>query len=213
MSDHGDYFANHQRARRFPWALYHRPLENDLARFLGEVARRQPRAHVLVIGCGLMHELDRAPSSLRYTVADIDPRAVDAVLALGDRRVVDGVVVAPETPLDGLGRAFDAAYAKEVVEHVVAYDAWLAGLCRTLHPGGLVWLSTPNYGEPWLPALERTVLEAVARRSGFTRRGLHPSRFSRRSLARALGQAGFDHVRVRPTLHRLALMAWAERPG
>ena len=95
---------------------------------------------------------------------------------------------------------------------MVAYEPWLRGLCQALHPGGALWLSTPNYGEPWLPALERTVLEVVARRSGFTRRGLHPSRFSRASLARALHGAGLAHVSVRPTLHRLALVARARRP-
>ena len=33
-----DYFANHARARQFPWTLYHQPLERDLARFLRQVA-------------------------------------------------------------------------------------------------------------------------------------------------------------------------------
>jgi hypothetical protein len=33
-----DYFVNHARARRFPWTLYHQPLERDLARFLPRAA-------------------------------------------------------------------------------------------------------------------------------------------------------------------------------
>jgi hypothetical protein len=118
-----------------------------------------------------------------------------------------------QNPVLGAGRRFAAIYAKEVVEHVLAWPGWLVGLRRALAPGGRLWLSTPNYGEPWLPALESTVLELVARRSGFSRRDLHPTRFSRRSLARGLCTVGFDDVSVRVTPTRLALTAWARAPG
>lgn len=207
-----DYFANHARARRFPWTLYHQPLERDLARFLRRVAGEHPRGEVLVVGCGLLHELDAAPRGLRFHVVDIDARAVDAVCARGDARILGGTVVAAEAPVDRAlppGTRFAAIYAKEVVEHVLAWPAWLAGLRRALVPGGRLWLSTPNYGEPWLPAIEATVLELVARRSGFSRKHIHPTRFSRRELARGLAAAGFADVEVRATATRLALTAWA----
>jgi SAM-dependent methyltransferase len=201
-----DYFANHAKARRFPWTLYHRPLERDLARFLAEV-----HGTVLVVGCGLLHELDVAPPGVQFVVADVDARAVDAVLERGDPRIVEGIVVPPETALDFPHR-FDAIYAKEVVEHVLAWPAWLTGLRRSLVPGGQLWLSTPNYGEPWLPALESTVLELVARKDGFTRRDIHPTRFTRRSFERGLRSAGFEDVDVNVTPTRLALTAWARAP-
>lgn len=217
-----DYFVNHARARRFPWTLYHQPLERDLARFLRRVAGEHPRGEVLIVGCGLLHEIDAAPAGLAFHVADIDERAVAAVLARRDPRITGGTVVDPEQPIDlslgqSLGQSlghtaahrFAAIYAKEVIEHVQAWPAWLAGLRRALVPGGRLWLSTPNYGEPWLPALESTVLELIARRSGFSRRDLHPTRFSRRALARGLASAGFDQVEVRVAPPRLALTAWA----
>jgi 2-polyprenyl-3-methyl-5-hydroxy-6-metoxy-1,4-benzoquinol methylase len=211
-----DYFVNHARARRFPWTLYHQPLERDLARFLRQVAAEHPRGEVLIVGCGLLHEIDAAPGGLAFHVADIDDRAVAAVLARRDPRITGGTVVDPEQPIDrslrqslGQSRRFAAIYAKEVVEHVRAWPGWLAGLRRALVPGGRLWLSTPNYGEPWLAALESTVLELIARRSGFSRQDLHPTRFSRRSLARGLGSAGFDQVEVRVAPTRLALTAWA----
>jgi SAM-dependent methyltransferase len=201
-----DYFANHAKARRFPWTLYHRPLERDLARFLADV-----HGTVLVVGCGLLHELDVAPPGVQFVVADVDARAVEAVLERDDPRIVEGIVVEPEKALEFTHR-FDAIYAKEVVEHVLAWPTWLAGLRRSLVPGGHLWLSTPNYGEPWLPALESTVLEVVARRDGFTRRDIHPTRFSRRSLERGLIAAGFRDVDVRVTPTRLAITAWAVAP-
>jgi SAM-dependent methyltransferase len=208
MADQGDYFANHARARQFPWTLYHQPLERDLQRFLAEVPTP---GDVLVVGCGLLHEIDAAPRGLTFTVADIDDRAVEAVLDRHDPRIEGGVVVPPEVPLD-LGRRFAAIYAKEVVEHVLAWPQWLVGVRRSLVPGGRLWLSTPNYGEPWLAALENTVLEVIARRQGFSRRDLHPTRFSRRSLERGLVAAGFEDVRVAITPTRLALTAWATAP-
>ena len=109
-------------------------------------------------------------------------------------------------------RGFAGIYAKEVIEHILAWPAWLTGLRRALLPSGRLWLSTPNYGEPWLPALESTILELIARRSGFSRRHLHPSRFSRRSLARGLRAAGFESVHASVTPTRLALTAWARAP-
>jgi hypothetical protein len=199
-----DYFANHARARQFPWTLYHKPLERDLGRFLAAVANEHPAGEVLIVGCGLLHELDAAPPGLSFHVVDIDERAVAAVVSRGDRRVTGGTVVAPEAPI-ALGRPFAAIYAKEVVEHVLAWPSWLVGLRRALVPSGRLWLSTPNYGEPFLPAVESTVLELVARRSGFSRRDLHPTRFSRASLARGLRAAGFADVQVKSTPTRLAL--------
>ncbi len=201
-----DYFANHAKARKFPWTLYHRPLERDLQRFLSTV-----HGQVLVVGCGLLHELDEAPTGVSFTVADVDARAVDAVLERNDPRIVEGIVVPPEAALD-FPRRFDAIYAKEVVEHIRAWPTWLTGLRRSLVPGGQLWLSTPNYGEPWLPALESTVLELVARKDGFTRRDIHPTRFTRRSLERGLRSAAFEDVEVRVTQTRLALTAWARAP-
>jgi SAM-dependent methyltransferase len=201
-----DYFVNHAKARRFPWTLYHRPLEADLARFLAGV-----HGTVLVVGCGLLHELDVAPPGVEFVVADVDERAVEAVLERNDKRIVDGIVVAPEQALSFRNK-FDAIYAKEVVEHVLAWPSWLAGLRRSLVHGGKLWLSTPNYGEPWLPALESTVLELVARRDGFSRREIHPTRFSRRSLDRGLRSAGFVDVDVNVTTTRLAITACATAP-
>ncbi len=202
-----DYFANHARARKFPWTLYHQPLERDLAHFLETV----DRGEVLVVGCGLLHEIDGAPEGLTFHVVDIDARAVTAVLDKNDPRITGGTVVAPEAPID-LHRQFVAIYAKEVVEHVLAWPEWLAGLRRALVPGGRLWLSTPNYGEPWLPAIESTVLELIARRSGFSRRDIHPTRFSRASLARGLRSVGFEEVAVHVTPTRLAIVAHARAP-
>ncbi len=241
-TDDTDYFSNHARARRFPWSLYHAPLERNLGTFLRAVASEHPTGHVLVVGCGLLHEIDTAPKNLTFSVADIDARAVEAVMARHDPRIVAGHVVPPEVPLDqglaaaraipqeqaydrsfhhGLGGGklgggkrgtYAAIYAKEVVEHVLAWPMWLVGLRRSLLPGGRLWLSTPNYGEPWLPAVESAALELIARRDGFSRRDIHPTRFSAAALQRGLVAAGFDDVKTQVVMPRFAIAAWAKAP-
>ena len=206
-----DYFVNHRRGRRFPWTLYHAPLEASLAGFLSDVGRRGEAAttEVLVIGGGLLHELDLAPGNLRMTVIDIDPRAIEMVQSLRDPRVVTARVIDPDELPTVLGKQFDAVYAKEVIEHIVPWQGYLRAVHDILRPGGRLWLSTPNYGEPWLPILEQTVLEVIARLSGFTRKGLHPSKLSQKTLRRGLLDAGFSNITVQPIARRLALVATA----
>ncbi len=207
------YFDNHQRGRSFPWSIYHGQLEADLAGFLGsicaEVAPEHP--HVLVIGCGLLTELDRAPLHMRFTAVDVDARAVEVARSSPDPRIVAAHVIAPRQRLAELGR-FDAVYAKEVIEHIPEYGPWLTDVSDALRPRGRLWLSTPNYGEPWLPAIEYTFLELVARRAGYTRFGMHPAKFSARRLRYALSAAGFEGVEVRARSLRLALVAEARSP-
>lgn len=207
-----DYFKNHGRVRQFPWSLYHGPLERDLDAFLRAVGDVSPRAKVLVLGCGTMAELDAVPATFRVSVADIDARAVAAVAARRDPRIVSTYVLAEDGDLSALPDDFDAIYAKEVIEHVVPWQQQLLRMRSKLRPGGKIWLSTPNYGEPWLPLIEHTFLEVVARIGGFTRRGMHPSKFSRHKLHRGLEQAGFARVKARPIALRLALVARGTAP-
>jgi 2-polyprenyl-3-methyl-5-hydroxy-6-metoxy-1,4-benzoquinol methylase len=198
-----DYFVNQGRSRRFPWSLYHAPLERSLGAFLDLVARERTSATVLAVGCGLLVEIGRLPQSVSIVAIDIDVRAVEAVQRLGDPRVKKAVVVAPSSPVSELGQ-FDAIYAKEVIEHIVPWQDYLRGLHDALTPGGRLWLSTPNYGEPWLPVLEATALELIGR-------GMHPSRLNRGLLRRGLENAGFDDVGVDVIAWRLALVACARR--
>jgi hypothetical protein len=101
--DPTDYFANHVRARKFPWTLYHQPLERDLAHFLDGV----DRGEVLVVGCGLLHEIDGAPAGLTFHVVDIDSRAVAAVLAKNDPRITRAGRLLRRSSLDELPQLFN----------------------------------------------------------------------------------------------------------
>ena len=105
-----------------PWTLYHRPLERDLAHSSHEVATEHPAAKCSSSAAACSTRSMPRRRGLSFHVVDIDARAVEAVLARERSADQRRDVVAPEAPID-LGRRFAAIYAKEVVEHVLAWPA------------------------------------------------------------------------------------------
>lgn len=205
-----DYFLNHPRASRFPWSIYHRPLERSLARFLHGLTEDEASPRVLVIGGGYMHELPLVPEACRLTVVDIDARVIDHLMKNADPRIERCLVVNRPSDLTSLG-PFDGIYAKEVIEHIPDAGPYLATLVGLLTPGGRLWLSTPNYGDPILPVLESTILEIIGRLSGYSRKDIHPTRFSKERFELALQASGLADVAVIKTPFRLALVGEGRR--
>ena len=202
-----DYFKNHNKVKTFPWSLYHKPLEDSLiaAASLVSSGSNTP-LQVLVIGCGMLHELSDLPKDIEMTAVDIDQRAVELVASIGDDRIVKTRVMKPEESLSVLEQQYAFIYSKEVIEHMPDPLSHLKQCHAQLKPGGRLWVSTPNYGEPWLPSVEYTVLEVIARLNGFTRFGMHISKFSKRKLKQTLEQAGFADATSQAVSLRLALV-------
>ncbi len=205
-----DYFANHRRALKFPWSIYHRPLEEGLARFLAEVSKRTESPRVLVVGGGYLHELPHVPQNVRLTVVDIDDRVTAHLAKMVDRRVERCLTIVGPADLESLG-GFDGIYAKEVIEHIIEVDRYAAVLAGLLEPGGMLWVSTPNYGDPWIGLAEATVLELVGRLSGYSRRQMHPTRFSEARLRALLQEAGLGDIQVTKTRFKLALIGMGRK--
>lgn len=207
-----DYFVNHPRAAKFPWSIYHRPLEKHLADFLLQVSRMGPNPRVLVVGGGYLHELPALPANLRLTVVDIDERVTAHLQRGEDARLERCITIRGPEDLGPLG-PFDAVYGKEVIEHIVEIDPYMDALAAVMKPGGFLWVSTPNYGDPWLPLIESTVLEVIARLSGYSREHLHPTRFGVATLEALLDRSGLESIQVMRTPFRLALVGTARKPS
>ncbi|HVZ32972.1 MAG TPA: class I SAM-dependent methyltransferase [Polyangiaceae bacterium] len=211
MTTQTPYFSNHDRRQRFPWSLYHRELERRLA---GAVRALKPaRPKVLVVGCGLEPFVPGVEGP-RYFGADLDPASIARCRELYPE-LSDRLAPCPspyELPTGGAFDAnFDAIVAKEVVEHLLEPERWLAGLAARLEDGGELLITTPNYGSfSTLPLLEATVLELFARRDGYSRKHIHPSRFTRERLAQ-LSIPGLQRFEVHTTRIGWALFARARK--
>ncbi|MGC4065845.1 MAG: class I SAM-dependent methyltransferase [Polyangiaceae bacterium] len=175
MAEAVDYFTNHRLKIRFPWSLYHRPIIDALRATL----ETRPGTDVLNLGSGPFLELpELGRLDHRFTLADIDPRAISLARELHGSALVDAKVIEADKPLPFADAQFDVVVSMDVIEHVPDPLPWLKDAVRVLRPGGTLFLTTPNYASLSLRVLEATALEAVARLQGFSRANLHPSKMT-----------------------------------
>lgn len=180
MTESAVYFENHARRNRFPWSLYHADLDRRIARALAGLPK-DPR--VLVVGCGLDPLVPGRTDAVVYG-SDLDARAIEACRGMFPALAGRLATCPSEYEQPDFGVTFDAVVAKEVVEHVLEPSRWARDLASRLKTNGLLVLTTPNYGrDSSLALLERTVLEWIARRDGYSRAHIHPTKFDRARLA------------------------------
>jgi 2-polyprenyl-3-methyl-5-hydroxy-6-metoxy-1,4-benzoquinol methylase len=207
------YFVNHARRERFPWLLYHRELDVRIARAVAADAATLAMPRVLVVGCGL----DPGVRGVRaiYYGSDLDARAIEACKAAHPELAARLLPCPSPFEQPDFGVVFDAIVAKEVVEHSDDPARFARSLSERLRPGGTLVLTTPNYGRfSTLALLERTVLEWIARRDGYSRAHIHPSRFDRAGLAALDAGADMKLERVETTWSGWGLVGvWRKARG
>ena len=172
------------------------------------LARVPPGARVLDLGCGA------GEFAIALREAGAHPVGVDvareALRRAGERDpALDLRLWVPGEPLPAEDASFDAAWAGEVLEHVVDLAPWLSEVRRVLRPGGELLLSTPHHGPRTLLAL------ALSRRrfaEHFEPRGDHVRFFSPATLRELLEDLGFDVLELRPALRRTTILCRAVRP-
>ncbi len=208
MAEDVDYFSNHAYKLRFPWRLYHRPIVEALRM---EIART-PGLDILNVGSGPFFELNLLGLDRRkYTICDIDPRAIDLARTLHGSRLAGAQVIGEEGRLPYEAASFDLVISMDVIEHVPEPLPWVSELVRVLKPGGRLFLTTPNYGFSSLGLIERTALEAIARVQGFSRAHIHPSKMTHKELQNVLQDAGIKNAQVRAIAFGWVLVASGQR--
>jgi hypothetical protein len=104
MVSQPDYFSNHRLKLRFPWRLYHDPIVREL----GRVVHSSPGPDVLNVGSGPFFELDRlGRAGKRFTICDIDSRAVALAREIHGAALTRADVVAADRPLPYADASFD----------------------------------------------------------------------------------------------------------
>ena len=208
MSESVDYFSNHRNKLRFPWRLYHQPIVNELATALTASVGTE----VLNLGSGPFFELSSLPKlDKRFTLCDIDPRALTVAREIHGAALAGTDMLTPGAPLLYPSAHFDAVVSMDVVEHLIDPLPWLQDALRVLKPGGLLFLTTPNYASRSLRAIENTALEAIARTQGFSRKDLHPSKLDTPSLYSLLARAGAKNAVTKQISFGWVLAAYAWR--
>jgi SAM-dependent methyltransferase len=208
MAESVDYFSNHRLKLRFPWRLYHQPIVRELASALSASVGTE----VLNLGSGPFFELSALPVlEKRFTLCDIDPRALSVARELHGAALAGTDTLTPGAPLPYPSAHFDAVVSMDVIEHLVDPLPWLKDALRVLKPGGLLFLTTPNYASRSLRAIENTALEAIARAHGFSRKELHPSKLDSSSLRSLLAGAGAKNAVIKQISFGWVLAAYAQR--
>lgn len=208
MGESVDYFSNHRLKLRFPWSLYHRPIVSELSSALSASVGPE----VLNLGSGPFFELSTLPNlHKRFTLCDIDPRALSVAREIHGAALAGTDTLTPGAPLPYPTAHFDAVVSMDVIEHLVDPLPWLSDALRVLKPGGLLFLTTPNYASRSLRAIENTALEAIARAQGFSRKELHPSKLDAPSLRSLLARAGSQNAVIKEISFGWVLAAFAWR--
>jgi SAM-dependent methyltransferase len=205
-----DYFENHRHKLTFPWTLYHRPIVSALSAALG----KSPGTDVLNVGSGPFFELGEVDArERRITICDIDPRAVELAKELHGEELAGADVLEPGAPLPYPEGRFDLVVSMDVVEHLADPLPWLSELFRVTKPGGMLFLTTPNYASRGLVAIENTALELVARMQGFSRKTLHPSKLTPASLRGLLEASGWERIDLDLLAFGWVLAGWGRKRG
>jgi 2-polyprenyl-3-methyl-5-hydroxy-6-metoxy-1,4-benzoquinol methylase len=199
-----DYFSNHRLKLRFPWRLYHGPIVEALQRVVSD----RQGSEILNLGSGPFFELERLElSGQRFTLCDIDPRAIELAKQRYGTRIAGADVVGADGKLPYEDGRFDVLVSMDVIEHVIEPLPWLREALRVIKPGGVLFLTTPNYGSKSLRLIENTALELIARLQHFSRKDLHPTKMDAARLYGVMSDAGVGSPSIEPIAFNWVLSA------
>ncbi len=183
------YFHSLLLSHKWPFNIYHKPIDEKIISIISQ----KRGGDFLNVGCGLFSSFPIMKKYGRWTAVDIDESCIEFV-----KKTFPEIKTYVSSEIPNLThKKFDFIFAKEVIEHVENPRKFLKALINMLKPDGTIFLSTPNYGFPFLlPAIEYSFLEIVARFKGYTRMGIHPNKFTAERLQKLLQEEKPKNFRV-----------------
>ncbi|MDY7524229.1 class I SAM-dependent methyltransferase [Sphingomonas sp. 10B4] len=158
---------------------WYRARRDILADYLVREGGLPKDARILEIGCGTGHNLPMLAQFGRVEAIEIDP----AARAIASARLGAPVSAAPLPELPGIERgAYDLIAVLDVVEHIEDDVAALKAMGECLKPGGKILIAVPAH--QWMWSAHDVVNH-------------HHRRYSKATLAAAIGKAGLKHNGLR----------------
>ena len=174
------------------------------------LAEARPGERVLDLGCGA----GRFVAALRDGGADpVGVEIAEAALERARRNApgADLRLLEPDGSLPLEHGSVDLVWCSEVLEHVADTEHLLLEARRVLRRGGRLLITVPFHGR-----VKAALIGLLRFERHFDPTGQHLRFYTAGSLARTLGDAGFDAVQVRPwggpPVLRTGLTARARRP-
>ncbi len=146
---------------------------------LKTIKRHVTRGRLLEVGCSTGFFLSSA--RLDFDCAGIEPSAWAAQIARERLRL--DVHAGPIETYEAAPASFDVVVMIDVIEHLVSPRAAVERAAVLLRPGGLLYVVTPDIG---------SLSARLLRSYWWGLRPAHLSYFSRATLVRMLGEAGFE---------------------
>jgi SAM-dependent methyltransferase len=157
---------------------WYRARREILADYLTRYGGLPDKARILEIGCGTGHNLPMLARFGEVEAIEIDPAARE----IASERLGRPVGAAPLPALPDVPRgAFDLVAVLDVVEHIEDDVAALQAMKALLRPGGKVLIAVPAHQWMW---------------SAHDEVNHHHRRYSKKTLAAAIGKAGLRPTRL-----------------
>jgi 2-polyprenyl-3-methyl-5-hydroxy-6-metoxy-1,4-benzoquinol methylase len=159
--------------------------ERTSKQFMRALVPNRPPLLILDVGCGAgLNASFLTMAGHSVTGIDLSPIAIEKYRERGFEGILCDVE-SGRTPF--ADNSFDLVYVSEIIEHCADTTAFLSELNRLTKPGGKMLLSTPN--SAFWPY---RILGLFGRTASEYQHPGHVRFFSKRSLAAAITEAGFE---------------------
>ncbi len=196
MNIEGDYYEKAHFASSKSQEFFYVSREEYFVEFMGLKGTEK----ILDIGCGsgtFSRMLARKYPQAQITGVDVSKKVIEFAekqTASEDIRNLD-FAVGPIEQLPVADNAYDAVNGVHLIEHLVNPDGALVEVNKKIKPGGLLYITTPNYLSLW--PLAEYMFDRHMAKDGYKLADQHISKFDFWSIQKSCKNTGFKVEKTR----------------